>query len=107
MAAPVEQHDDAPVPSAGPRRWLDGFREDNRILAEMAARLRLRKVWLYAGILTMLTQIQFRVAHDCIDAIACTVSMSKGLLWSAVWPVYWIMKATDFTLAKAISSLLQ
>jgi len=107
VATPPDERDETTASSTGSARWLDRFREDNRMLAEMAARLRLRKVWIYAGLLTMLTQLQYRAGHDCTDATACTVSMAKGLLWSAFWPVYWIMKATDFTLAKAIFSLLR
>jgi hypothetical protein len=98
--------DDRPL-STPPRSttftaWREQFREDNRILTDICRRIRLGKIWMFTGTLTMASQARYRFDHDCTDAAACTISMAKGLVWSVLWPAYWIMKATDFVVAHAI-----
>ena len=33
----------------------------------------------------------------CPNTLACSLSLIKNLIWSAVWPLWWVMYAMDFS----------
>jgi hypothetical protein len=47
-------------------------------------------VGLYAavGIVTLLIQLYWRYPV-CSEVMGCGLSFAKGVVWSAIWPVYW------------------
>jgi hypothetical protein len=47
-------------------------------------------LWLYIaiGIITFVIQLYWRVPV-CSGAMGCGLSFAKGVVWSAIWPVYW------------------
>jgi hypothetical protein len=47
-------------------------------------------VGLYAavGIITLLIQLYWRYPV-CSEAMGCGLSFAKGVVWSAIWPIYW------------------
>jgi hypothetical protein len=49
--------------------------------------------WLFGlyvaiGIVTLVLQIYWRFPV-CSGAMGCGLSSAKGVVWSAIWPVYW------------------
>jgi hypothetical protein len=48
-------------------------------------------IWAYVGaaVLTLIFQIYVRLPQ-CTGA-NCAVSVGKGLVWSVIWPVSWIV----------------
>ncbi len=40
------------------------------------------------GIFTIVIQIYWRYPN-CSEAMGCGLSFAKGVVWSAIWPVYW------------------
>jgi hypothetical protein len=47
-------------------------------------------VYLAIAILTLIFQIYIRF-HHCLGATDCGISVAKAVVWSAIWPVYWIV----------------
>jgi hypothetical protein len=45
-------------------------------------------VYAAVGILTLVMQFYYRYPN-CSEAMACGLSFAKGVVWSAIWPVYW------------------
>jgi hypothetical protein len=45
-------------------------------------------VYIVVGILTLLVQLYWRYPN-CSGATGCGMSSAKGVVWSAIWPVYW------------------
>src|SRR5262249_43448939 len=45
------------------------------------------------GLLTLVFQTYVRL-DGCSGYPACTISIAKGVVWSAVWPAYWIVYET-------------
>ncbi len=46
---------------------------------------------LYAalGLITMIFQIYFRYPA-CLESSGCALSFGKGIVWSVIWPAYWV-----------------
>jgi hypothetical protein len=55
--------------------------------------------WLWAygviGVLTFLFQVWIRLAQ-CEGAANCALSLAKGVVWSTIWPAYWIVYLAGF-----------
>jgi hypothetical protein len=49
-------------------------------------------IGMYAGVglLTLVFQTYIRL-DQCAGYPACTISLAKGVVWSAVWPAYWLV----------------
>jgi hypothetical protein len=43
------------------------------------------------GLITIFSQINFRYI-TCSGALGCGLSFVKGIVWSALWPVYWAIQ---------------
>ena len=59
---------------------------------------RLRELlWFYVGVgcATLVFQIWVRWDH-CAGAAACGLSFGKGLVWSTIWPLSWIVYTAGF-----------
>jgi hypothetical protein len=80
--------------------WLAQFREDNRLLAELLAGP-FGKLYAICAGATFFFQFGERL-KICPDALACSFSMVKNVVWSLAWPFYWAMWATDFSLFHAV-----
>jgi hypothetical protein len=48
-------------------------------------------LYVVLAIITMGFQIYYRYPN-CSDTMGCGVSMAKGVVWSAIWPVYWAIQ---------------
>jgi hypothetical protein len=55
----------------------------------MSARRVILVVYVAIGILTLLFQTVVRL-RQCAGFGPCALSLTKGVLWSGVWPAYWI-----------------
>ena len=57
--------------------------------------------WLFGayviiGIITLVIQIYWRFPM-CSGTMGCGLSFAKGVVWSAIWPIYWwVMKTMLF-----------
>jgi hypothetical protein len=53
-------------------------------------------LWRYAiaAVLTLAFQIWFR-SNLCAGIPECGISFAKGVVWSMVWPLYWILRVVD------------
>jgi hypothetical protein len=40
------------------------------------------------GIMTLIVQIYWRYPV-CSGTAGCGLSLAKGVVWSAIWPIYW------------------
>lgn len=49
-------------------------------------------IWAYVivGVLTLIFEIYVRLPQ-CSGTSACAVSFGKGVIWSIVWPLGWIV----------------
>jgi hypothetical protein len=49
-------------------------------------------LWRYAiaAALTLAFQIWVR-SNLCVGITACGISFAKGVVWSMIWPLYWII----------------
>jgi hypothetical protein len=45
-------------------------------------------LYVIIGTITLVIQLYWRYP-DCSGAIGCGLSFAKGVVWSAIWPVYW------------------
>jgi hypothetical protein len=43
------------------------------------------------GLITIFSQISNRYIA-CAGALGCGLSFAKGIVWSALWPVYWAIQ---------------
>jgi hypothetical protein len=50
-------------------------------------------VYSALGIITLLIQLYWRYPV-CSGAMGCGLSFVKGLVWSAIWPIYWWIQLT-------------
>jgi hypothetical protein len=48
-------------------------------------------LYVAIAVITMGFQVYYRYP-DCAPAVACGVSLSKGIVWSAIWPLYWAIQ---------------
>ena len=76
--------------------WREQFREDNKLLFQLVGGWRAH-VYSYVAVLTFAYQLGDRW-HKCEGLMGCSISYLKGIVWSLVWPFYWINYATDFIL---------
>ena len=76
--------------------WREQFREDNKLLLQLVGGWRAH-VYLYTAVLTFVYQLSDRW-YKCEQLMGCSISFLKGIVWSLVWPFYWINYATDFIL---------
>ena len=49
--------------------------------------------WLFSlyvvvAVITFVVQLYWRYP-DCSGALGCGLSFAKGVVWSAIWPIYW------------------
>ena len=44
-------------------------------------------LYVVLGIITMAYQVPYRYP-DCSGAGGCGLSFTKGIVWSAIWPIY-------------------
>jgi hypothetical protein len=55
--------------------------------------------WLVAygviAAITFLFQIWIRLSQ-CEGAASCSLSLAKGVIWSGIWPAYWIVYLAGF-----------
>jgi hypothetical protein len=45
-------------------------------------------VYVIVGIITLVMQFYYRYP-SCAGAMECGLSYGKGVVWSAIWPIYW------------------
>ena len=45
-------------------------------------------VYVVVGIFTLIMQFYYRYP-SCSGATGCGLSYVKGVVWSAIWPIYW------------------
>jgi hypothetical protein len=46
--------------------------------------------YIVFGLLTLAFQVSSRL-DSCAGAVGCGLSMAKALIWSAVWPLSWLV----------------
>jgi hypothetical protein len=51
---------------------------------------RLLLTYAVGAIFTLLMQTYVRF-DQCVGIVACTFSFARGVVWSTIWPVAWIM----------------
>jgi hypothetical protein len=48
-------------------------------------------LWIGAGLVTFAFQYPKRISR-CSGTDSCPISLAKGVVWSAIWPAYWIIQ---------------
>jgi hypothetical protein len=48
-------------------------------------------LYVALAIVTMAFQVYYRYP-SCSEAASCGLSLTKGVVWSAIWPAYWAIQ---------------
>jgi hypothetical protein len=83
--------------------WRERFREDNELLFAIFGPMQ-RKIYGFAGLLTFFYQARPRW-ELCEGVAACGLSYGKGVVWSILWPIYWINHVSGDPISLVLRSM--